>query len=262
MAASTSCSSFCGKRTLQTRNNAGRVILILCCLAALTGCAGSNPVDPYENTNRAIYNFNTGLDRFVLKPMADGYVKFIPPFIRTPLGNAFDNMDYLNVVLNDFLQGKTGQGLGDAGRMAVNSTVGIGGFFDVATGWGLPVHDNRFGNTLGLWGCGAGPYLVLPLFGPSCLRDAPGLGVATITDPVFWLFPPWYVSFPLFVAGTVDARSRSDFIVKFRDEAAIDPYVFTRQAYLQYRENQIHEGRPTTQEDIYDEDTGGKESGK
>jgi phospholipid-binding lipoprotein MlaA len=262
MAASTSYSSFCGRKILRMKNNAnlGVAVLALCCLATLTGCAGNNPVDPYENVNRFFYNFNSGLDRYALKPLSDGYVKIIPPFIRTSLGNGFDNLGYFNVVFNDLLQGKTGQGLGDFGRMAVNSVVGIGGLFDPATGWGLPSHDNRFGDTLGRWGYGAGPYLVLPLFGPSCLRDAPGIGVAAITDPVFWLFPPWYVTVPLSAVGTIDARSRSDFLVKFRDEAAIDPYVFTRQAYLQYRENQIHEGRPTTQEGFYDEDTG--DSGK
>jgi phospholipid-binding lipoprotein MlaA len=232
------------------------VLPLLLWLTTLAAGCSSNPVDPCEPTNRFFYGFNSGLDRFVLKPAADGYVKFVPKFIRTGLGNAFDNLDYFNVVLNDFLQGKGGQGWGDFARMAANSTVGVGGIFDVATGWGLPAHDNSFGTTLGKWNVKAGPYLVLPLVGPSCARDAPGLGVELVTDPVFWLFPPWSVTIPLGATDTIDLRSRSDFIFRFRDEAAIDPYVFTRESYLRYRENVIHEGKAPTDESLYEDDTG------
>ena len=111
------------------------------------------------------------------------YVKVIPKPIRSGIGNGFDNLIYFNVVFNDFLQAKWGQGLGDFGRMAANSTIGIGGIFDVATRWGLPSHDNDFGITLGKWGLGPGPYLVLPLLGPSSLRDAPGLAMEYAGHP-------------------------------------------------------------------------------
>jgi phospholipid-binding lipoprotein MlaA len=231
-----------------------RVFLFLC-MVLLPGCT-NNPVDPFEKTNRVIYNFNNGLDRFVLKPAADGYVKFIPRFIRTGLGNAFDNLEYFNVVLNDFLQGKQGQGWRDFARMAVNSTVGVGGIFDVATGWNLPAHDNSFGNTLGKWGAKAGPYLVLPLFGPSSERDVGNFGTELVTNPVFWLFPPYSVTIPLGATDVIDLRSRNDFIFRFRDQAAIDPYIFTREAYLRYRESIIHEGQPPPDEDFYNQDLG------
>src|SRR6185312_347800 len=196
-----------------------------------------------EKTNRAFYNFDDGLDRVLLKPMADVYVKVIPQPIRTGLGNGFDNLAYGNVILNDFLQGKLQQGLNDTGRMAVNSTIGIAGFFDVASRWGMHSHENDFGITLGKWGVKPGPYLVLPLLGPMTLRDTPGIVVASVTNPVTWLYPPLYVTAPLAIGQALDRRSRVDTAIRFRNALAIDPYVFTRNAYLQYRENLIHEGK-------------------
>jgi phospholipid-binding lipoprotein MlaA len=219
-----------------------------------SGCAaGPNKADPWEKTNRATYNFNEGLDRYALKPLADGYKKIIPQPIRTGIGNGFDNLIYFNVVANDFLQGKGTQGLDDAGRMAVNSTIGIAGIFDVATPWRMPAHENDFGITLRKWGAGPGPYVVLPLFGPSTTTDAPGIGVKYLATPTTWLSLPWGITIPLYLVDTVDARSRLDSIMRFRNEAAVDPYVFTREAYLQYRLGQARDGRPATGPSIYDE---------
>jgi phospholipid-binding lipoprotein MlaA len=227
-------------------------------MALLAGCA-SDPknIDPYEKTNRFMYSVNEGLDRYALKPLADGYVKFVPKPVRTGLGDAFQNLDYFNVIFNDYLQGNGKQGWSDVRRMALNSTIGIGGILDVATPWGLPSHDNDFGITLGKAGSTSGPYLVLPFFGPSTLRDAPGIGVEIVTNPITWLCAPWYATVPLGVTDAVDARSRYDSVVRFRNEAALDPYVFTRNAYLQYREGQIREGKPppaSSDQDLYDVD--------
>jgi phospholipid-binding lipoprotein MlaA len=221
------------------------------------GCAsGPYNADPFEKTNRIIYKFNDVLDRVALKPLADGYVKVIPQPIRTGIGNGFDNLIYFNVISNDLLQGKWGQGLGDFGRMAANSTVGIGGIFDVATHWGLPAHDNDLGITLGKWGVGPGPYLVLPLLGPSSLRDASGPVMKYAATPTTYLYLPVQIYLPLYVVDIVDLRSRFGSSVEhFRNAAAIDPYVFMREAYLQYREAQIHEGKPPTEQNLYDEDS-------
>jgi len=222
------------------------------------GCAaGPNPADPWEKTNRSIYNFNEGLDRVALKPVADGYVKVVPKPIRTGIGNGFDNLVYFNVVFNDVLQNKWTQGVGDFGRFAVNSTIGIGGIFDVATQWSLPAHENDFGITMRKWGAGPGPYLVLPFFGPSTVTDSSGLAVKYLADPLTWLNPPLVVTIPLYTTGAVDLRSRFDSIVRFRNESAIDPYVFTREAYLQYRQQKAQEGKPaaSTGPSLYDEDT-------
>jgi phospholipid-binding lipoprotein MlaA len=235
-----------------------RLFFAICLLALAGGCSSHAPkIDPFENVNRFFYNFNDALDRHVLKPAADAYTKVIPQPIRTGLGNGFDNLGYLNVVLNDFLQGKWGQGLSDTGRFAVNSTVGIAGIFDVATRWGMPEHYTTAGVTLGKWGIGPGPYLVLPLLGPYTVRDLPNIGTALVTNPLFWIQPGCAVTVPLGVVATIDARSRSDFLFRFRSHAALDPYVFTRDAYLQYRENQIHEGKRPAQPGLYDEDETG-----
>ena len=224
-------------------------------MIVLNGCAGSRRnIDPWEKTNRFFYRFDDDLDRVLLKPAGDFYVKVVPPPIRTGLGNGFDNLGYLNVILNDLLQAKWKQGLSDAGRMAVNSTIGVAGFFDVASRWGLLAHENDFGITLGKWGAEPGPYLVLPLFGPSTFRDAPGILVASLTDPVTWVSPPLYVTIPLGTVNAMDARSRVESALRFRNTAAIDPYVFTRNGYLQYRDHLIHEDRKGVDPSLYEEE--------
>lgn len=230
-------------------------ILAACALMMLGGCASNGNVDPWEKTNRFFYNFDDGLDRVLLKPVSDAYVKVVPEPIRTGIGNGFSNLSYANVILNDFLQAKWRQGFSDAGRMAVNSTIGIAGFFDPASKWGLVAHDNDFGITLGKWGVKSGPYLVLPLLGPSSLRDVTGYGTLYVTDPLTWVSPPIYVTFPLYTVDVIDKRSRVESLLGFRNKVAIDPYIFVRDAYLQYRENQIHEGAKPVPQNIYDEDS-------
>ena len=234
------------------------LLLVGIVIGILSGCAGDpKNTDPWEACNRSMYDFNEGLDRYALKPLADAYVQVVPKPVRTGLGNAFDNLGYGNVILNDFLQGKWDQGWSDAGRMAVNSTVGIAGIFDVAGPWRMPSHDNDFGITLGKWGAPAGIYVVLPLFGPSCGRDVPGIGVEIAANPLTWGGAPLAATISLGVVQAADARARAATEVRFRDAAAIDPYVFTRHAYLQFREGQIHEGQPPAENSgMYDEEPG------
>ena len=232
-----------------------------CTLITLSGCAtGHGNIDPFEKTNRFFYNFDDGLDRVLLKPLADFYVKVVPEPIRNGLSNGFSNLGYGDVILNDFLQAKWQQGLGDAARMAVNSTIGIAGFFDVASGWGLPSHQNDFGITLGKWGAGPGPYLVLPLLGPTTVRDAPDFLTASLTSPIRWVNPPLYVTVPLGTVQAANARSRVESALRFRNATAIDPYVFTRNAYLQYRDHLINEGKKPVDQSIYDEEPEGAPS--
>jgi phospholipid-binding lipoprotein MlaA len=243
------------------RQSIAAALLAVIAVSLCGGCA-SNPgdptnPDPWEKANRFIYNVNDGFDRVALKPAADAYVKVVPEPIRQGLGNGFDNLVYFDVILNDFLQAKWDQGLGDTGRMAANSVVGIGGVFDVATKWGLPAHQNDFGITLGKWGVKPGPYLVLPLFGPSTLRDASRYAVEYFTTPITYLDLPIGITLPLGATDIIDARSRADFVMRFRNDTALDPYVFTRDAYLQYRDSRIHEGKPapTSEPSIYDTDS-------
>ena len=191
-----------------------------------------------------------------LKPISDAYLKFVPTFLRVCLGNAFDNLTYGDVILNDFLQGEARQGVGDLGRMALNSTLGIGGLFDVATDLHLPAHQTDFGLTLAQWGVKPGPYLFIPVFGPSTVRDCTRYGVAVLDDPITWIDPPWAATIPLSFTYIIDTRSRYGAELRFRSETAIDPYVFTRTAYLQYREGLTHPGKtsPPPDQDLYDVD--------
>ena len=230
------------------------VLVVILAAGMLGGCATNQGADPWEKTNRAFYDFNEGLDRVALKPLSDGYTQVVPKPVRTCIGNGFDNMGYPNVILNDFLQAKWQQGWSDAGRMAVNTTVGVAGVLDVASHWGMPSHENDFGITLGKWSVQPGPYVVLPLLGPSTGRDVPGIGVGILTDPMLWIDPPLYVVIPYYTLQAVDARSRYEREFKFRNAAALDPYIFTRDAYLQYRESQIHEGQRPTNESFYEDD--------
>ncbi len=182
----------------------------------LTGCS-STPGDPLEGLNRSMYGFNVKLDGDAIEPATNVYVKILPLKVRIGIGNFFENLCYPNVIANDFLQAKWGQGFSDTGRMAVNTTVGIVGVFDVATKWNMPWHENRLGTTLGKWGVPPGPYLVLPVLGPYTLCDTPGIVMATVTNPIYWLRPGWKVTVPLAIVGTLDARSRLDFVIRFRN---------------------------------------------
>lgn len=221
------------------------------------GCATTpgNP-DPWEKMNREVYKFNDNLDRWVLKPLADGYTKITPEPVRDGIGNAFTNLRGPDVILNDFLQGKGPQGLSDLGRFAVNTTVGVAGIFDPATKWGMPAHRENFGQTLAVWGVKEGPYVVLPLFGPATLRDSAGIPVSIVTHPLFWVdFPA--VTTPLWVLDLISTRAEAEGIFRFRDISAVEPYVATREAYLQYRRNQI-EGESTPVPDLDEPGTGTK----
>ena len=236
-----------------------RSLLLVGALAALcTGCAVNprNP-DPFEPVNRVFYAFNDGLDKFIVKPVSDVYVDVVPQPVRKGLGNAFDNLGYPNVILNDFLQGKIDRGFEGIGRFAVNSTVGVAGVFDVASKWGMEKNSNDFGITLGKYDATAGPYLVLPLFGPSTFRDAPAIPVRMLVSPLRYLDVPAYASIPMDVLNLAESRVRIGGAIEFRDRAALDPYIFTREAYLQMRRNKIYgegKGAPgAVPPDFYDE---------
>jgi phospholipid-binding lipoprotein MlaA len=233
------------------------VALCLTLLLVVSGCAttpsSEGSGDPLEPMNRHIYKFNDKLDKAVLKPVADFYVRVTPEPVRNSVSHFFDNVKYPNVILNDFLQGKLQNGLDDIGRFTVNTTMGIVGLFDVASKMGMKPHDEDFGQTLGWWGSPAGPYLVLPLLGPNTVRDSPDLVVSTVTNVLFYV-PTAAVTIPLSVLGVIDMRARASNAIRFVNEAALDPYVFTREAYLQRRVFLIYDGHPPMQ--FFDEDTG------
>lgn len=218
---------------------------------SLTGCASTEqkpvdtsstaatnvqPADPYEGFNRSMYGFNMGLDKHILKPIANGYKTVTPDFMQTGVSNFFTNLKGINVVLNDFLQGKFDQGASDTGRFLTNSTVGLLGLFDVASELGLQNNVEDFGQTLAVWGVEQGPYLVLPILGPTTVRD----GAAIVVDKA--ANPGTYVPGTGIVEGIND-RANAEGALNFIDEAALDPYVFTRESFLQYRKNLINDGK-------------------
>jgi len=239
-------------------------------ISMLGGCASNPPkdqaYDPIEKVNRGTYWFNNQLDKFLLKPLSEGYVAVMPKKGRIMVSNFFDNAQYADTILNDFLQGKGAQGVSDVGRFVINTTLGVGGFFDPATPIGLEKHEEDFGQTLGVWGVGQGAYLIFPVYGPNTARDAPGLAVSTATSGVFWagVFLSAPVTVPVSILAAVDLRSRASNAIRFVNESALDPYVFTREAWVQHRTFLIYDGNPpeTDFEDEFgDDELGGEDAG-
>ena len=225
----------------------GLLFLAGCSTAPKTGSV----YDPWEDFNRDVYRFNRELDRVIFKPVSDGYVKITPAPVRKSVGNFFTNMTGPDVVLNDLLQGKFAQGFEDTMRFVFNSTFGIGGLFDVASDKGLIQHDEDFGQTLGVWGFPPGPYLMVPVLGPYTSREIPGAAVSYFTYPLFLVEDP-RITWPLAGLGFVDLRARSEAAIQFVNDAAVDPYVFTREAYLQRRQFLVYDGNPPV-DDFLDE---------
>ena len=221
----------------------GLIAVLLALLMGLSGCAHLNPRDPLEPFNRGVYAFNDGLDTVVLKPLAQGYRAVLPQFVRTGIGNFFSNLDDITVFFNNVLQLKIPQAASDAGRFLVNSTIGLLGLIDVATHFGLEKHNEDFGQTMGYWGIGSGPYLVLPLLGPSSFRDALGRWADSYTD-VVWREDHIRTRNQFVALRAVDTRSRLLATEKVLETAAIDEYSFVRDAYLQRRRNLVFDGNP------------------
>lgn len=215
----------------------------------LTGCAttANNPKDPYEGFNRAMFSVNEGID-VVVKPVAQGYDAVAPKPVKTGIGNFFGNIADLWIAFNNFLQGKGGDGISDVGRVLINTTIGIGGVFDVASEMGMEKHAGDFGQTLGKWGVGDGPYFYWPLIGPRTARDTFGWGVDSFADPV-WRVDDVPVRNTLAGVRFIDVRASLLPADKVVEEAAFDKYSYIRDAYLQARRNAIADGaRPADQE--------------
>lgn len=210
----------------------------------LTGCAAAhNPIDPLEPLNRGVYRFNDTLDKAVIKPLAQGYIAVIPTAGKIMVSNFFSNLDDVVVTTNDFLQFKLVQGFSDGMRFLVNSTIGVFGLVDVASTGGLKKHNEDFGQTLGKWGIGNGPYLVLPVIGPSTLRDGTGFYVDLFLDPLFEI-KDMSTRNQAYIAQKVDRRAGLLDQEKVLDEGAIDRYEFIRDIYLLHRKSLVYDGNP------------------
>jgi len=220
---------------------------LLPALLAAGGCAtvpadaGRNPVDPFERVNRQVYEFNERFDRAVAKPVAQGYAKVVPKPVRNCVGNFFANIGEVGNVINATLQLHAADAAAGVGRFLINSTAGLAGCFDVARAMGLERNRQDFGLTMGRWGVPPGPYVVLPFMGPRSLRDAIGEVPDYYTDPVILVNPriDYYL-----VYGTrfVDLRAQYLDASSLVDAAALDPYQFVRDGYLQRRSARLQDG--------------------
>ena len=224
---------------------AARSLLAVSFAVAAAGCAsaGGELRDPWEGMNRGIYRFNTGFDEWIAQPVATAYRKALHDEIRGRVRNFFSNLSDPFIGVNNMLQGKFEDGLFDWLRFAFNTTFGLLGIHDVASDMGLEKHNEDFGQTFGRWGAEPGPYLILPILGPSTLRDATGTVFDLVTDPVAYAEPNAVRNSAIALRAT---QQRADLLDAGRllEEAALDRYVFLRDAYFQRRRNLIYDGRP------------------
>lgn len=228
----------------------------LALVLVLSGCASQgNTRDPAEGFNRAMFAFNEGVDKVALKPAAQGYEAVLPQTARNGVSNFFGNIGDVFIGVNDLLQGKVPEAINDFGRFAVNTTLGVLGFMDVASELGVDKRDEDFGQTFGAWGVGSGAYVVLPIFGPRTVRDSFGLALDLAVDPVGNAgdVPARNV---LLVTRAVSDRAALLPADKVIEEAAFDKYSYVRDAYLQRRRSQVYDGYPprASDEDDYNED--------
>ncbi len=224
-----------------------RAIALLAAAFTLSGCATLGEKDPYEQYNRTVFAFNDAVDANALKPAATVYKKAVPSFVQTGVNNFFGNLSDLWSGANNLMQGKGERGLSDFTRVVINSTFGLGGVIDFASDAGLQKHSEDFGQTLGYWGVPSGPYVMLPLLGPSTLRDTTALPVDIAADP--W---GYHVSVGVRNTGTVvrviDQRANLLDATNLLEGAALDRYEFIRDGYLQRRKGQVFDGENSRQE--------------
>jgi phospholipid-binding lipoprotein MlaA len=231
---------------------------LLSCLVLAGGCATTGPqsehaieVDPWEATNRRIFDFNTKVDDATLKPIAKGYDKVVPDFMQEGITNFANNMHGPRNILNNFLQGDGREGFSETGRFLVNSTLGIVGLFDVASRMGFRDYDEDFGQTLAVWGVPAGPYVMVPFYSAQTLRDALALPLDFLLDPLLY-YEQDTARRAIFGLRIINLRARFLSVEKYVEDS-FDRYIAIRESYLQHRQFEIHDGNPPVDEDFYDD---------
>ena len=225
--------------------------LLIVVAILLPGCATTGSLDeysdPFEKYNRAVYKFNDGVDKVLLKPIAKGYRKVIPSPVRRSVGNFFRNLLEPTTIINDILQGKIENAITDFARLLFNTSFGLLGIFDVATGMGIERHQEDFGQTFAVWGFKPGPYIMLPFLGPTNLRDGIGLlPYYLVTDPRLYNSDTT-VNLALLGVNAVDSRAQLLTGSKLL-ELQLDPYAFLRETFNQRRVNLIFDGDPPLEE--------------
>lgn len=207
--------------------------------------ADAHEIDPWEGYNRVMFGFNEGLDKYALKPITLGYKAITPDLVETGVSNFFDNISDVGSLLNNVLQTKFEAAGEDLARVSFNTTFGLGGVLDVATPMGIEEHNEDFGQTLGYWGMESGPYVVLPLFGPSNVRDTGGLIVDSITSPISNIEDD-SARYAVIGLQAIDTRSG---LLEAEKLITGDRYTFIRDAYLQRREFSINDGQSEDYDD-------------
>jgi phospholipid-binding lipoprotein MlaA len=226
-----------------------RFLLFIIMLSAMPSFAQEEPWDPIEPVNRNIFAFNDFIDVYLLEPVARTYDKNVPELVQTGIGNFYENLRYPQYLVSDLVQLKFGQVVQHTGRFAVNSTVGILGFMDPAKNMGLPRHEEDFGIALAYHGIPAGPYLVIPIIGPSNVRDGIGRVVDIFLDPMNWIaysdasssVQTW-VPIGSRIVKTIDQRARLLGAVEAAKETSLDYYLFTQSSFYQYRHGVLTDG--------------------
>ena len=221
----------------------------------VSGCAsqGANKDDPWEGWNRGVYKFNKAIDSAVAKPVTLGYKAVTPDVVEDGVSNFFSNLEDVPNMFNNLLQGKIGDSISDLGRILVNTTLGIGGFWDPASSMGLEKHDEDFGQTLGAWGVESGPYVMLPVLGFSTLRDTFAYPADSGLDPINQIDHE-LTRYEVKILSLIDTRS-SLLPLEEQLEDVIDEYAFTRDVYLQNRRYKVLDGDiPFDDEECEEED--------
>jgi phospholipid-binding lipoprotein MlaA len=232
---------------------ASRLLCVAALATVLAGCAATpSRVDPLEPMNRALFEVNDVAERVVIKPVVTVYQTVLPHFVRTGIANVFGNIDDLFSAVNGLLQGKLDKAGNDLGRVMVNSMFGLGGLIDVASDAGIERGNEDFGQTFGYWGLGQGPYLFIPFFGPTTVRDGTGFLVRIAAGPVGFI-PDVPVRNSLYGVGYVDLQSQASEAKSVAETAALDRYRFIRNGYLQKRRYDVHDGNPPREKEEDDE---------
>lgn len=229
---------------------------ILSCVILMSGCASipeedRTDADPWEPLNRPIFSINRGFDKVTLKPLAKGYEKVLPSPVRKGVGNFFRNIATPGSIVNNFLQAKPKHGFTELARFVFNSTLGVGGIFDVATAGGIEAHREDFGQTAAVWGVPTGPYVMLPFLGPRTLRSAITMPLDVISSPLYH-YDETSVRDKLLILRVIELRARVLPAEKMLEESK-DPYITLRESYLQHREFEIYDGSPPEDDEFFDE---------